>query len=202
MLNALGLIEVIGYVGAIEAADVALKAANVKFIGLEKVGANIVTVKITGDVGAVKAAVEASEQSARKLGVLITSHVIARVHEEVQCIIEDKKVEEVKIEPIIIKEAMEEILVEETTLEEIVEISKEVEVVKEVEIVECEIKETSEVIEEAKKTIEDFPSMKVEELRKLARNLKIPTLTNKQIKFAKKDVLIEELVKFYKESDN
>lgn len=198
MLNALGLIEVIGYVGAVEAADAALKAANVTLIGIEKVSAGIVTVKITGDVGAVKAAVEASEESVKRLGVLRTSHVIARVHEDVKNILEDKDKEnvdteivEVIEEPVVSEEITEEVLNEETVSEETSKIEEEV----------IEDITQEEVVEEPKKTAEDFAAMKVEELRRLARNLKIPTMTNKQIKFAKKDVLIEELLKFYKESD-
>lgn len=198
MLKALGLIEVIGFVGAVEAADVALKAANVTLIGIEKVSAGIVTVKITGDVGAVKAAVEASEESARRLGVLRTSHVIARLHEETQRILQDPKPKEVKEEIIItepvVSEETEDINITEETPEIIVE-----EIVEE-EVVEKVVEQTSS--NESEKTLEDLNSMKVEELRRLARNLKIPTMTNKQIKFAKKDVLIEELVKFYRESDN
>lgn len=198
-MNALGLIEVIGFVGAVEAADVALKAANVTLIGIEKVSSGIVTVKITGDVGAVKAAVDASEESARKFGVLRTTHVIARPHQETKRILEDiktKKAEE-KItiaEPVVLEET-EDVKETEETNEIIVEEIVENEVVEEPSNTE----ETSS--DESEKTIDDLNSMKVEELRRLARNLKIPTMTNKQIKFAKKDVLIEELVKFYKESD-
>lgn len=202
-MNALGLIEVIGFVGAVEAADVALKAANVTLIGIEKVSSGIVTVKITGDVGAVKAAVDASEESARKFGVLRTTHVIARPHQETKRILEDiktKKAEE-KItiaEPVVLEETedvKETYETNEIIVEEIVEEIVENEVVEEPSNTE----ETSS--DESEKTIDDLNSMKVEELRRLARNLKIPTMTNKQIKFAKKDVLIEELVKFYKESD-
>lgn len=203
MLKALGLIEVIGFVGAVEAADVALKAANVTLIGIEKVSAGIVTVKITGDVGAVKAAVEASEESARRLGVLRTSHVIARLHEETQRILQDPKPKEDKeeITETVVLEETEDINITEETPEIIEEEIVEEVVEKVVEkVVEEVVEQTSS--NESERTLEELNSMKVEELRRLARNLKIPTMTNKQIKFAKKDVLIEELVKFYKESDD
>jgi microcompartment protein CcmL/EutN len=84
---ALGLVEVRGYLGAISAADAALKAASVTCIGLEIIKGGLVTVKITGDVGAVQAAVEAGAETAKQLNVLLTRHVIARMHEETAAIV-------------------------------------------------------------------------------------------------------------------
>ena len=80
-MRALGLIEVIGLVGAIEAADAALKAANVTLIQTTKVGSGIMTVEITGDVGAVKAAVEAGAEAASRIATLRAKHVIPRIDE-------------------------------------------------------------------------------------------------------------------------
>ncbi|HEY4391845.1 MAG TPA: BMC domain-containing protein [Paenibacillus sp.] len=80
--NALGLVEVRGYLGAVAAADAALKAAGVSCIGLEVIKGGLVTVKLSGEVGAVQAAVEAGVEIAAQLDVLLTSHVIPRVHEE------------------------------------------------------------------------------------------------------------------------
>lgn len=80
--SALGLVEVRGYLGAIAAADAALKAASVTCIGAEIVKGGLVTVKLSGDVGAVQAAVEAGAEAAKQLNVLLTRHVIARLHEE------------------------------------------------------------------------------------------------------------------------
>lgn len=80
--NALGLVEVRGYLGAIAAADAALKAASVTCIGAEIVKGGLVTIKLIGDVGAVQAAVEAGAEAAKQLNVLLTRHVIARLHEE------------------------------------------------------------------------------------------------------------------------
>lgn len=76
--QALGLVETYGYVAAVEAADVCLKAANVELRGIELVTGGLVTVKVTGDVGAVKAAVEASRTAVEKVGHLISTHVIPR----------------------------------------------------------------------------------------------------------------------------
>lgn len=84
MSKALGLVEVRGYVAAVEAADSALKAANVTLIGLEKIKGGITTIKITGDVGAVKAAVDAAVASVESLGTFRAAHVIPRVDLQVQ----------------------------------------------------------------------------------------------------------------------
>ncbi|MDR1790974.1 MAG: BMC domain-containing protein [Propionibacteriaceae bacterium] len=82
--DALGLIETKGYVGAVEAADAATKAANVVFIGYDKVGAGLVTVMVRGDVGAVQAAVLAGSEAAKEVGELVSSHVIPRPHNFVE----------------------------------------------------------------------------------------------------------------------
>ena len=81
MMQALGLIEVVGYPAAIEAADAALKASNVQLSGLSKVGSGIMTVQFFGDVGAITAAVEAGGRAAEKLGKVRSTHVIPRVDE-------------------------------------------------------------------------------------------------------------------------
>ncbi len=82
-MNAIGLIETIGYIAAIEASDACVKAANVSLVSIDKVGAGIVTLTISGDVGAVKSAVEAGEMAASRVGTLRSSHVIPRMHNEV-----------------------------------------------------------------------------------------------------------------------
>jgi len=82
--EALGLIETRGLVGAIEAADAMVKAANVQLIGYEKVGGGLVTVMVRGDVGAVKAATDAGAAAAQRVGELISVHVIPRPHGDVE----------------------------------------------------------------------------------------------------------------------
>ena len=77
-LEALGMVETRGLVAAIEAADAMLKAANVQLIGTEKIGSGLVSVMVRGDVGAVKAAVEAGNANAQRLGEVIATHVIPR----------------------------------------------------------------------------------------------------------------------------
>jgi ethanolamine utilization protein EutM len=87
MQQALGLIETKGLVTAIEAADAMLKAARVKFLGRQKVKAGLVAVMVAGDVGAVKAAVDAGTAAGKKVGEIVSSHVIPRPHEEIDFII-------------------------------------------------------------------------------------------------------------------
>jgi len=88
--NALGLIETRGLVGAIEAADAMVKAANVRLIGKEQIGGGYVTVMVRGDVGAVKAATDAGAAAARRVGELISVHVIPRPHDDIEGILPSK----------------------------------------------------------------------------------------------------------------
>jgi len=89
-LIALGMVETKGLVGSIEAADAMVKAANVVLIGSEYVGGGYVTVMVRGDVGAVKAATDAGAAAAKRVGELVSVHVIPRPHEEVEMILPDK----------------------------------------------------------------------------------------------------------------
>lgn len=127
-MKALGMIETIGLVGAIEAADVALKTAEVEIVNRHIVKGGIVTVELSGDVGAIKVAVEAGAEAAKKLGVFVSSHVIARPDEMVSKMIEansittienineeitekkDSEIEEIKME------VQEEVKIEETEI--------------------------------------------------------------------------------------
>ena len=86
-LEALGMVETKGFVGAVEAADAMVKAANVQLIGKEYIGAGYVTIFVRGDVGAVKAATDAGAAAARRVGELISVHVIPRPHSEVERVI-------------------------------------------------------------------------------------------------------------------
>lgn len=81
------MVETRGLIGAIEAADAMVKAANVNLIGKDRVGAGLVTVMVRGDVGAVKAAVEAGAAAAKVVGELVSTHVIPRPHDEVETIL-------------------------------------------------------------------------------------------------------------------
>lgn len=157
MGKALGLIEFIGYVPAICAADTALKSASVDLIGIEKVTGGIVTVKITGDVDAVQAAVESAENYASRIGSLRSAHVIPRLDDEVENLLMNSKSSEEEIQEEIqeleedIKEVCEEIreeiteaIIEET---ESKEESLQEDVVEYVKNVNDEVEEISEKIE-------------------------------------------------------
>ncbi len=86
-MDALGMIETKGLVGSIEAADAMVKTANVVIIGREYIGSGFVTVMVRGDVGAVKAATDAGAAAARRVGELISVHVIPRPHNDVEKIL-------------------------------------------------------------------------------------------------------------------
>ena len=87
MMDALGMVETRGLVANIEAADAMVKAANVTLIGTEKIGSGLVSVMVRGDVGAVKAAVEAGGAAAARLGEVVATHVIPRPHADVEKIL-------------------------------------------------------------------------------------------------------------------
>ncbi len=86
-MEALGMIETRGLTASIEAADAMTKSANVQLVGTEKIGSGLVSVIVRGDVGAVKAAVEAGAQAASRLGELVAQHVIPRPHADVEKIL-------------------------------------------------------------------------------------------------------------------
>ena len=130
MLEALGLIEVVGLVAAIEAADTASKAADIKVIGYELTkGSGMVLVKIVGGVSAVKAAVDAASMAAERVCQVVSKHVIARPSDELDKIINvekensDEKLEEK--EEVITEEVIEEV-VENNKNDEVSEILEEI----------------------------------------------------------------------------
>ena len=85
--EALGMVETKGLVGAVEAADSMCKSANVTLVGYEKIGNGLVTVMVRGDVGAVKASVDAGAAAAEKVGTVVSVHVIPRPHTDVEKIL-------------------------------------------------------------------------------------------------------------------
>ncbi|MEA5001913.1 MAG: BMC domain-containing protein [Christensenella sp.] len=85
--EALGMVETKGLIGSIEAADAMVKAANVQLVGKERIGSGLVTVMVRGDVGAVKAAVDAGAAAAKRVGELYVVHVIPRPHNDTETIL-------------------------------------------------------------------------------------------------------------------
>lgn len=207
MGKALGLIEFIGYVPAVCAADTALKAANVDLIGIEKVTGGIVTVKIRGDVDSVQAAIGAAENYASRIGSLRSVHVIPRLDDEVETLLmnsinPEEKIQELEEE---IEEVCEDIL-EETEAEK----ENPQEITKESEIV--EIIEDNEEISEDKVMgnlnkepdfieIEEISKMSVKELRKKIKSLNI-NITSNKLKSLKKKELVDILLKYNEEGDS
>ncbi|MBM3709368.1 MAG: BMC domain-containing protein [Actinobacteria bacterium] len=92
MEEAMGMIETRGLVGAIEAADAMVKAANVKLVSKEYAGSGLVTMTVKGDVGAVKSAVDAGAAAAKRVGEVVSVHVIPRPHTEVNKVISGRMV--------------------------------------------------------------------------------------------------------------
>ena len=90
MMEALGMVETRGLVAAIEAADAMVKATNVTLIGSEKIGSGLVSIMVRGDVGAVKASVDAGAAAAARVGELFAVHVIPRPHDDVELILPQK----------------------------------------------------------------------------------------------------------------
>ena len=97
--QALGMIEAVGLPVAITAADAAVKSANVKLVGYELAkGSGMILIKVVGDVGAVKAAVEAGSAAAARVGRIVATHVIPRPHQELDCILLTKETVGVELE--------------------------------------------------------------------------------------------------------
>ena len=131
-MKALGLIETRGMVGAIVAADIALKTAQVELINKEYTKGGLVCIEFEGDVAAVKASVEAAVMAIRDMGVLIASHVIPRPDDSVEKIIKRK------VEPSI----------EEVTQKKVEETKKEIKDIEEKSLENVELKDIQEEIEE------------------------------------------------------
>ena len=183
--KALGLIETYGYIGAIEAADTAVKAAYVELSAVEKVKGGLVTVQLQGDVGAVKAAVDAGVQKCKALGVYVSSHVIARPDSELYKIVPKLNSEEAdKPKEIIAFE--DENAKEDGKIEKAEKIEKD------------EKAEKLETSEQEFKLPKHFYTMKVVLLRNYVRKLDNFPIPNKKIKFANKQQLIDGLIEYYK----
>lgn len=158
--TALGLIETYGFTGAIEAADVCLKAANVSLLACKKVRGGLVTIEIGGDVGAVKAAIDAAEAAVPRVGKLISTHVIPRPSAELEKILDQKN-----------------------TNPKVTTDKKELD---------SQNKEDSEVEPDTGQR-EDLWKLKVVELRSLARETENIKLSNKDIKYARKEELVNAI---------
>ncbi|CAM3598261.1 BMC domain-containing protein [Parendozoicomonas haliclonae] len=201
--RAAGFIEVIGYPAAVEAADACVKSANVELIGLRKADAGLVTVIVCGDVGAVKAAVEAGTVAADRVGRVASSHVIPRPDHSVMDVFEKpfKKKGSKPAEPVRTDSEQKESVIEQPEVAE-VNIEPETEQKQSVPMTDVNTSETGPQetagsaqhdSEGAVLTAEQLRSYRTVELRNLARQLPGIGLSKNQIKFAKKDELIKAI---------
>ena len=213
-MKALGMIEVYGYLTAVEALDSALKAANVTRLDVVKVRGGLVTVLVEGDVGAVKAAMDASAAAAERIGTVVSVHVIPRPASDVERMLkgpgggpktepreaepepkepepEERKAEEPKAEP------------PEVDLEpETPEPEPEPEAPEPEKPAQAVMPEPAgperkpEAGKAAAVTPEEMKAMSVDGLRRLARELELPSMTRAEIRYAKKQELIQKITEF------
>lgn len=192
-MNALGLVETIGYVAAIEALDVCLKSASVEVVGIQKVGQGIVTIEVSGDVGAVKSAVEAAKYAAEKVGILRATHVIPRLHADVHDALFKK--EDIKsVEEETVHEIEEKEIYVEVEIKEVEDIQEEIEI----DSVEVEVEEHNDKKDELEKP--NLSNLSVKELKNLAKSLGSKK-TYKELNALKKEELISLVDKFYREDE-
>lgn len=213
--KALGLIETYGYIGAIEAADACLKAANVELLGLELVRGGLVTIKICGDVSAVKASVDAGAVAADRVGKVVSIDVIARMGEGLEKIVfrqdkaeeaniglEGKAKENIRVE--ISNElqvnaiATAQEFVEKDDAEECIDDSTTEEDFDTVNDIVTDDPDTEGIINYKGKAIKisderELNNLKVVDLRRIARRVDGISIEKSMIKFAKKRELIEAL---------
>ena len=186
-MKALGMIEVYGYLAAVEALDSALKAANVSLVDVVKVKGGLVTVLVEGEVGAVKAAMDASAAAAERVGRIMSVHVIPRPAEDVGRMLTKDK------EHPPMTHTNEELLTRpgQSPEEQNQEEQNQEEQNPEEQNQEEQVKEGPEISEFTREQLEQ---MTVAELRKLARDIGITNMTRQEIRFAKKQELIHAIL--------
>ena len=213
-MKALGMIEVYGYLTAVEALDSALKAANVTRLDVVKVRGGLVTVLVEGDVGAVKAAMDASAAAAERIGTVVSVHVIPRPASDVERMLKGPgggpKTEPREAEPEPKEPEPEERKAEEPKAEqpeadlepETPEPEPEPEAPEPEKPAQAAMPEPAEPERKpeagkaAAVTPEEMKAMSVDGLRRLARELEIPSMTRAEIRYAKKQELIQKITEF------
>ncbi len=177
--KAIGLLETYGYVGAVIALDTALKCSEVKLLSYELITGGIVTVTIAGDVSAVQSAEDAARVSVEAVGITITTHIIPRLSEEVEFVLYHKNN---------IKSSYKMEAIEEKKESENQDGNDNIVTTQSEDKISC--------------SEESLNSMKVEELRTLARQVNIATIDRSKIKFSKKKELIEAIMLTSEGSEN
>lgn len=196
-MNALGMIETRGLIGSIEAADAMLKAANVTLMNKTQVGGGLVTVMVCGDVGAVKAAVDAGAAAAERVGELLSVHVIPRPAADVESMLDPRKPEPTAAKlPLSQQAPAEEEQSVDTAASE--KLPTDAQELAEMESEESEESEEGAGEEEtfhldlSSLTSDDLRKMTVSKLRAVARKLETG-MSRKEIRFAKKEELIARI---------
>jgi microcompartment protein CcmL/EutN len=186
---ALGLVETLGLVGAIEAADAMSKTADVSLISKEQSGGGLITIKIKGDVAAVRAAVDAGAAAAQRVGQLVSSHVIPRPDDEMEILIytsTERAKKEVRVEQK--KQAKP----RQVKVKDVILPSTEIQIPEpQPQDISSSITNTN-IDEQGYR--EQLASMTVHELRRYARSVQGLTIFGRQISRANRDQLIEELM--------
>lgn len=199
-MNALGMIETRGLIGSIEAADAMLKAANVTLMNKTQVGGGLVTVMVCGDVGAVKAAVDAGAAAAERVGELLSVHVIPRPAADVESMLDPRKPEPTAAKLPLSQQAPaeEEQSVDTAASEKLPTDAQELAEMESEELEESEESEEGAGEEEtfpldlSSLTSDDLRKMTVSKLRAVARKLETG-MSRKEIRFAKKEELIARI---------
>ena len=193
---ALGLIETKGLVASVEAADAMTKAANVELIGKVQVGGGLVTIMVRGDVGAVKAALDAGATAAERVGELISVHVIPRPHEDIEFILpslsQSKMLHQEQRQPVA---AMTQTQISNNTTIE----SERAEKAQEPKA----LKAVNKLVEEKgiDAAMRELDKWSVVELRRFARLIKGLSIAGRQISKANKKKLLDEIYKYYKKGE-
>lgn len=200
-MKALGMIEVYGYLTAVEALDSALKAANVTRLDVVKVRGGLVTVLVEGDVGAVKAAMDASAAAAERIGTVVSVHVIPRPASDVERMLKGpgggpKTEPEEPEEPEPKGPEPEERKAEEPEPEPEPEAPEPEKPAQAAMPEPAEPERKPEAGKAAAVTPEEMKAMSVDGLRRLARELEIPSMTRAEIRYAKKQELIQKITEF------
>lgn len=202
-MKALGMIEVYGRIGAIEGLDSALKTANVSLVNMVRVGGGFTSFFIEGDVGAVKAAIDAAETSAGRVGTVVSSHVIPRPDQSVRNLLnmnqqlspKDQKSTDNKTDKENVDNSIEGKSISENN-------SKEKTFLPDKDDDDVE-KKLDDIVEEKlednaaanAKKYDKYEALTVVELRKAARDIEALNLTKQEIKFAKKKELLDAIKK-------
>lgn len=204
-MQALGLIETRGLLAAIECADVMLKTAQVKLVGRTFVGGGLVTITVTGDVGAVKASVEAGVTAVEQINhsALVSQHVIPRPHDSLESMInEDADFDE--DQPVLIEEGEKSSFPAEKATELIepiksAEPQKDDTTIERMTLESCRKEEVDEFVQKfgLEKSMDALKSLPVVKLRNLAREYKELDIAGRAISRANKDLLIEKLQGYY-----